>query len=349
MRIAIVNDMPLAVQSLRAALALCPRHQLAWVAVDGLEAVTRCAHDTPDLVLMDLLMPGLDGVEATRRIMAATPCAILVVTGDVGARAGMVFEAMGAGALDAVDTPILAGPRRSAAVSDPLLRKIDRIELLLRERAPAGNGRPSAAQSARQLVAVGASAGGPAAMARLLGALPPTFDAAIVVVQHVDRQFAPGMAQWLAAGSPIPVRVVEEGQPPQAGTVQLAATNDHLVLDAGGRLVYQRAPADVAYRPSVDVFFRSVCRHWHGSAVGVLLTGMGRDGAQGLKALREQGHHTIAQDSDSCAVYGMPKAARELDAASEVLPPDAIAASLARRLHQGGLDHGRPDAADAAA
>jgi chemotaxis response regulator CheB len=337
-RIAIVNDMPLAVQALRTALALRPRHELAWVAADGLEAVAQCAGDTPDLVLMDLLMPRLDGVEATRRIMATTPCAVLVVTGDVGALAAMVFEAMGAGALDAVDTPILGGSRRAAVASDPLLRKIDRVEMQLLERKAGANWRHAALAApltARKLVAIGASAGGPSALATLLGALPPRLDAAVVVVQHVDRQFAPGMAQWLGAVSRLPVGLAAEGEPPQPGLVQLAATNDHLVLDAEGRLAYRRDPEELAYRPSIDVFFDSVCKHWHRSAVGVLLTGMGRDGAQGLKAMRERGHHTIVQDKDSCAVWGMPKAALELDAASEVLPLHAIAGALVRRLHDG--------------
>jgi two-component system, chemotaxis family, response regulator WspF len=335
MRIAIVNDMPMAVEALRRALATRPEHQLAWVACDGRQAVALCAHDAPDLLLMDLEMPEMDGVEATRHIMAHTPCAILVVTSDVGARAARVFEAMGAGALDAIDTPNLVKGLRGNGV-EALLRKLDAIEALLRDRN--GQARPaisemvSARARPRQLVAIGASAGGPAALATLLRGLPSTFAGALVIVQHVDARFAPGMADWLGQHCQLPVRLIRDGDAPQAGTVLVAGKNDHLLLERADRLVYSEEPRDEAYRPSVDVFFHSVCRHWPGSAVGVLLTGMGRDGAKGLKALRENGHYTIAQDKASSAVFGMPKAAIALDAARAVLPAEQIADRLTERL-----------------
>ncbi len=331
MKIGLVNDSLLAIEVLRATLALRPLHQVAWIANDGAEAVELCARDTPDLVLMDLVMPGMDGVEATRRIMKASPCAVLVVTGDVGSRAGMVFEAMGAGALDAVDTPMR---KRRAVVNaaEPLLRKIDQLEALLRDRqAPSPVVVPVGVR-ARHLVAIGASAGGPEALATVLHGLPADYSAAVVIVQHVDQQFAAGMAQWLGAKSSLPVRLAQEGEAPLAGTVLLAATNDHLVLSPGRQLVYQAEPSELAYRPSVDVFFNSACRHWRGGIVGVLLTGMGHDGAQGLKTLRDKGHYTIVQDRASCAVYGMPKAAVQLDAACAVLALNRIAGRLVERL-----------------
>ena len=334
MRIGIVNDLPLAVEALKRALALKSGHQVAWVARHGAEAVERCAKDTPDLVLMDLLMPVMDGIEATRRIMAGSPCAILVVTVSVGANAWRVFEAMGHGALDAVDTPALGtgDPRESAA---PLLAKIDIIARLVGDRSsgaksalgPAKIAAPAARQN--RLLAIGASAGGPAAVAKVLSGLPKDFSAAVVVIQHVDEQFAAGMADWLSRDSTLPVRVAREGEKPAAGTVLLAGTNDHLTLLADGSLGYTPHPREYVYRPSVDVFFQSVTRHWAGEAVGVLLTGMGRDGAVGLKALRNQGRHTIAQDQASSAVYGMPKAAATLDAAVDILPLEQIAPKVA--------------------
>jgi chemotaxis response regulator CheB len=150
----------------------------------------------------------------------------------------------------------------------------------------------------------------------------------VVIVQHVDERFAPGMAEWLSRGSPLPVRVAKEGERPMPGTALLSGTNDHLVLKSAERLGYEREPKDHAYRPSVDVFFESVSAKWPGEVIGVLLTGMGRDGAKGLKALRNKGCYTIAQDQATSAVYGMPKAAVTLGAAVDVLPLERIAPRL---------------------
>jgi two-component system, chemotaxis family, response regulator WspF len=333
MRIGIVNDVAIAVEALRRALAATPEHRVIWVAENGTEAVDRCATDTPDLVLMDLVMPGMNGVEATRRIMASTPCAILVVTVSVGANVGRVYEAMGHGALDAFDTPAL-GVGTAAQGAAPLLAKIDAIARLISDRAGGWQRTDQGEKSARltrrgrQLVAIGASAGGPAALSTLLRGLPRDFPAAIVVIQHVDEHFAAGMADWLNKHSALPVRLAAECDCPTVGTVLLAGTNDHLTLTAIGGLGYTPDPRDYVYRPSVDVFFESVSRLWPGRAVGVLLTGMGSDGARGLKALRDKGHHTIAQDQASSAVYGMPKAAAALGAAVDILALERIAPRL---------------------
>lgn len=330
MRIAIVNDMPLAVEALRRALAFAPEHQIVWVAGDGAEAVRRCAIQLPDLLLMDLIMPVMDGVEATRQIMAQTPCAILLVTGDSEQNMRHVFEAMGHGALDVVNTPTLDTSSAGAAAA-PLLRKIQNIGWLIgnEDKQTSPTAPSQAGPAAQQLVAIGASAGGPAALAELLRGIPAGFPAAIVLVQHVDQVFAAGMADWLALGSSVPVRLARDGEPPQAGTALLAGTDQHLRLLANGHLAYTAEPSDYsAYRPSIDLFFKSVAMHWSGQAVGVLLTGMGRDGAKGLKKMRDRGFLTIAQDQSSSAVYGMPKAAAGLDAAAEIRPLREIAPRL---------------------
>lgn len=329
MKIAIVNDVPMAIEALRRALAFNPQHEVLWTATNGAEAVKLCALRTPDLVLMDLIMPGVDGVEATRQIMAGSPCAIVVVTASIGANSWRVFDAMGHGALDAVDTPEFADGVDPAVAAAALLRKVDTIGRLIGDRPPRPpSGRAEKRVDGARLVAIGASSGGPAALATLLAGLPGDFPAAVVIVQHIDPQFAGGMADWLRKSSPWPVRLAREGDKPQPGTVLLAGTADHLVLKAPDRLGYTAEPADYVHRPSVDVFFNSVARHWQGEVMAVLLTGMGRDGAAGLKGLRDKGHYTVAQDKASSAVYGMPKAAADMKAAVEVVALDAIAARL---------------------
>ena len=331
MKIGIVNDLPVALEALRRVLELRPDHAVIWTARDGTQAVDLCGRETPDLVLMDLIMPGMDGVEATRQIMAHTPCAILVVTASVGANAARVFDAMGYGAIDAVDTPVLGrGDLQESAVA--FLRKIDTVAKLVGTRRFI----PSAdtfndtwiITRRERLVAIGASAGGPAALTAVLSRLPKNFPAAVVIVQHVDERFAQGMADWLGRDSALPVRVAKEGDRPAAGVVLLAGTNDHLRFISPERIGYTSEPREQAYRPSVDVFFASVGEHWPGEAVGVLLTGMGRDGAKGLKTLRDKGHYTIAQDQATSTVYGMPKAAAALGAAVDILPLQHIAPRL---------------------
>lgn len=329
MKIAIVNDMPMAVEALRRALAFEPAHQVVWVARNGAEAVQLCAENTPDLILMDLIMPVMDGVEATRRIMAETPCAIVIVTVDRQQNVHRVFEAMGHGALDVVDTPALgAGDAREAAA--PLLRKILNIGWLIGDKAPRARPAPTPPRSSLAPATGGDRfiGGWPAALEVLLKGLPRDFSAAIVLVQHVDQVFAAGMAEWLASASGLDVRLAREGEPPQAGAVLLAGTNHHIRLLKNGTLAYTAEPVNEIYRPSIDVFFESVASYWNGDAVGVLLTGMGRDGAQGLKLLRQQGYLTIAQDQQSSAVYGMPKAAAAIDAAVEIRPLEKIAPRL---------------------
>ena len=337
MRIAIVNDLALAITSIRRVIEHDGHHSVAWVARDGLDALARFAADEPDLVLLDLVMPHLDGVQTTKRIRERSRCPILIVSAQVSRSSGAIFEAMGYGALDVVSLPVLTGsPEESGR---ELLQKISRIERLqggkpapARPTTAAGTAAPAARSRRPPLIAIGASTGGPKTLATVLAPLPRSLTAAVVVVQHIDAQFAPGLVSWLDGQVELPVRAAEAGQAPQAGAVLVAVSNDHLVLRADGRFAYQAEPLEEPYRPSVDVFFASLVKHWHEAGVAVLLTGMGRDGGKGMLALRRAGWHTIAQDEATCAVYGMPKAAVELGGAVQVLPPEAIARSLAQ-LH----------------
>jgi two-component system response regulator WspF len=336
MRIAIVNDLALARAVLTRLVESVPGYAVAWTAVDGAEAVRRAAADRPDVILMDLVMPVMDGAEATRRIMAASPCPILVVTASVGANFGKVYEALGAGGLDAVKTPTM-GRGGQVRGGEALLERLARLSQAAagsrlslgdaqRKSAPPG---PPPATALPPLLAVGASTGGPEAVARVLAALAPAPPGPVVVVQHIAADFAAGFASWLHGRTGLPTRLARAGDAPESGQVYVAGSNDHLILRSDRRFAYTPDPATYPYRPGVDVLFKSLAAAWPRPGVAVLLTGMGSDGARGLAELRDRGWHTVAQDQATSVVYGMPRAAAELGAAAQVLPLPRIGSAVA--------------------
>lgn len=337
MKIAIANDVTMAAEALRRVIASTREHQVPWIARTGLEAVKLSAENRPDLILMDLNMPELDGVEATRKIMQQSPCAILIVTGQPNLNVNQVFRALGAGALDVTATPVLRGQSGGDA---ELLAKIKTIGKLIRHssdnhaipvKLDVGASMPQKSP-VTTLVAIGASTGGPTAVSKVLAGWVAPAGCAIVVVQHIDENFASHFAHWLGHQLLMPVRVIKDGDRLEAGSVLIAKSNNHLILNQHDRLNYDAAPRDYPYRPSVDVFFHCVAQHWRANAVGILLTGMGRDGADGLLALRRAGKTTIAQDEASSAVYGMPRAAAEQGAAQMILTLDQIGPSLRAKV-----------------
>lgn len=338
MKVGIVNDSKIAAEVLRRIVATAPEFSLLWTAYSGEEALQLCAESLPDILLMDLIMPGIDGAETTRRIMQSTPCVILVVTATTVGNRDKVFEAMGHGALDAVNTPTL-GPTGDMSGAEPLLQKLRTVARLVSpsRTKPAAHHHAERVHSASKtvhnifevpIVALGASTGGPQALAQVLSHLPAQFPAAVLIAQHVDEHFAPGLAEWLQHHSAMPVRIARRGDLLSTGHVWIAGTSDHLIyqesLGGPGQLGYTSDPIDTAYRPSVDALFASLAHPHSARRIGVLLTGMGRDGAEGLLALRNAGCLTIAQDAATSVVYGMPKAAADMKAAKEVLPLASI-------------------------
>ncbi|MFO0907802.1 MAG: chemotaxis-specific protein-glutamate methyltransferase CheB [Isosphaeraceae bacterium] len=335
MKIGIVNDLPLAREALRRVVA-ARGHDVIWLAGNGAEAVDLASRQKADLVLMDLVMPGVDGAEATRRIMAQSPCPVLVVTSSVSGHLCKVYEAMGHGALDAVDTPSL-GPGGEITGAAHLLDKIATIERLQGlSRVNAHHSCPARPECPRTsndlLVVIGSSTGGPSALAEVLDDVPRNWPASVIVIQHVDAAFAEGLGNWLAERSGLRVELAREGQRPEVGKVHLAGTNDHLVIDCEGRFRYTDQPREMSFRPSVDVCFQSLAAHWHVPGVAVLLTGMGRDGAQGMLALRRKGWATIAQDQSTSVIWGMPRAAVENGGAARVLPVSEIGAAVVNEV-----------------
>ncbi|MDY0093920.1 MAG: chemotaxis-specific protein-glutamate methyltransferase CheB [Candidatus Vecturithrix sp.] len=336
MRIAIVNHR--IVEQLRQLILSVPGYEIAWIARDGSDAVKKCVHDIPELILMEPNLPLLNGVEATRRIMRDSPCPILIVTDSVEGNAAKVFEAMGYGALDAVSAPFTGDDLLIQSSRMALLKKIKIIQRL--RKTPSATTQPESVHTTQKdrqappMVAIGASAGGPRTLAKLLTYLPARLSAVITIIQHVDEEFSAGLVEWLNAQTSVKVRLAREGEQPKIGTAYVAGTNNHLILTPGLRFAYTPEPLHLPYRPSIDVFFESVARYWPLKGCAILLTGMGRDGAKGLALLSKAGWHTIAQDEATSIVYGMPKAAKELGAAAHILPIGEIGPMILKILHQ---------------
>ena len=332
MKIGIVNDTEMAAQAMVAALSSCAEHHVLWVVRSGSEAIVQCETSPVDLVLMDLVMPGMNGAMATREIMRLRPTGILVVTASITGNCALAFEAMGAGALDVINTPVLASREGRAQ----FLAKISQLASIITDQSvatppptvPLGEMASHIEGASDRLVAIGCSAGGPAALARLLSELGPLGSAAVVIVQHIDARFIEDLATWLKGFSKAPLHLAKEGDVLLPGCVYLAGKDGHVEVRSHSRLRYDSQPRGFAYQPSVDVFFTSIARTWRGQAMGIVLTGMGRDGSVGLSAMRKAGFLTITQDQQSSAIFGMPKAAAPH--AAEILPLSAMAQRINR-------------------
>jgi two-component system, chemotaxis family, protein-glutamate methylesterase/glutaminase len=340
-RVLIVEDSPTSRQLLTEILSSDPEIQVIGSAADGAEGVQRTLDLRPDLVTMDIRMPRLDGFEATRRIMEQCPTPILVVSASAEpADSSITFNAIQAGALEVFEKPIGPSDPQFAAQCQRLITAVKLmagIKLVRRRvRPPTRPLTPlaPAAAPARNLalLAIGASTGGPMALATLLKALPADFPLPILVVQHIASGFVAGLVSWLQTNSRLPLTLAADGEIIAAGQVYFAPEGRHLIVPSRGILGTSQAPPVSHVRPSATVLFNSVARVYRNEAGGVLLTGMGDDGAMGLKAIHDAGGPTFAQDEASSVVYGMPKAAVDLGAATYVLPVDRIAPALLRLL-----------------
>ncbi len=311
----VVDDSPTFRAALLAVLETAPGFKVIGSAASGAQAVSLATSLRPALVLMDAMMPDMDGVAATRAIMSEAPCAIVMLTA-LGADQyqRIAFEALEAGAVDVMGKPDLTVPRARTLLLDHL-SAMSAVRVVRRRR-------PGGPPRALKLVLVGSSTGGPPAVRTLLETLPAHFPAPIVVAQHLANGFAAGLAQWLSECTALSVKLVTTRESLTGGTVYLAGDDCHLELD--GAFVMAKPAAGDHATPSVDRLFLSAARSPEG-VVGIVLTGMGTDGLKGLLALRERGCLTFAQDEASSLVYGMPRAAVQAGAATEQLPPAGIA------------------------
>ncbi len=299
-----------------------------WTSNNEKEALALCSTDHPDLLLVQLKQKNTKASETIKNIMNTTPTTIIVTSQPDTYNTSEIFNAMSAGALDVFTEPSNQQPEKILELKRKILNikklhessnRIDKIKL---------------ADSLKNLplVAIGSSSGGPAAILTILKTLPVNTRAIWVVIQHMDNQFSQGMAQWLDAQVDINVEIAINKQVPKPGHVYIACSNDHLIINKTGCFEYTDIPVDYPYRPSVDVFFESAVTHWPNKLIGVLLTGMGRDGANGLLSFYNRGMLTIAQDQKSCAVYGMPKAANELNAVRVELDIEKIADEIIKNI-----------------
>lgn len=343
-RVLVVEDSLTMQAALRAILESDPALRVIGTAANGEDGVRQAQKLKPDVITMDLYMPVMDGLEATRRIMEACPTPIVVVSAYADSEILPVsFQAIQAGALDVVQKPAglgqpgFPGARERLISTVKLMSEVKVIRRRGRRAAdlPPGEAHDTApgfaAGPARRdfrVVAIGASTGGPAALNQLLGALPRGFAAPVVVVQHMTAGFLQGMVEWLQTTCPLPLSVVQENTHLMPGQVYFAREDRHLVFHSPDVVgLNQDAPVSHA-RPSATVLFRSMAEVHGVRAVGVLLTGMGDDGAAGLKAVSDRGGLTIAQDEETCVVYGMPKAAVELGAVQHLCALGRIAPML---------------------
>lgn len=306
-------------------------HEIVWCAVDGQQAVDFCKKEVPDIILMDLIMPVMNGVQATKEIMQKTPTAILIVTSSIQSNLDKVFEAMGYGALDVVKTPSF-GVGGGEDTTEELLRKIEVISDYIGceyRNTTTEYTKSLARKDLNQeiippILAIGASTGGPKAIATLLSKLPKNISFAIVIVQHINSDFVLSFARWLQKQTALPVHIAGQEQSLISGHVYVAGQGKHLIFNKANQLDYSVEPRELHYQPSIDVFFSHLSKISSSKFIAILLTGMGEDGALGLKLLHEHGWHTIAESAESCVVFGMPKAALDIDAVSEVLTIDEI-------------------------
>jgi len=336
-RVVVVDDSLVAREMLTQILSSDPGIEVVGMASDGAQGVELVERLHPDLVTMDIHMPRMDGLAATERIMAYTPTPILVVSSSVhGEGIGRAFDALAAGALEVIKKPEPRDWSELDRIGRDVIRRakvLARVKVVTHIRGRRVDRIPQATSSRmpveRTLVAIGSSTGGPSALQTILGGLPQDFPAPVLVAQHMAEGFVPGLVAWLKTGCAIRVKPAEDGEAIERGVVYFAPTGMNLATD-GLRVRFRMPGPEQLYVPSADTLLESVARSHGQHAVGVILTGMGADGALGLKQLRDAGAATIAQDKESSTVWGMPRAAVELGAAEMVLPVEDIAVRLER-------------------
>lgn len=332
LRVLLVDDSQVVRTVLARLLGASPDLKVVGEATDGREAVVQAVKLRPDVILMDVAMPDLDGIEATAQIMAQAPTAILVFSSEVRVDGRLVFEAVERGAMDVLAKP--ESPAAWSVMADQLPKEIRSVarSFAAGERSLAALVEefelppPPTAPCPIRYLAIGGSTGGPEALRELLAEMAPEPPMAVLIVQHIAREFEEGLADWLRGDLRLDVRLAREGEYPAPGMIRIGPQGSHLRLEGSGRLHLDRDAAPIrGHRPAADELLRSCATVAGRQAAGVLLSGMGRDGVDGLLALQRAGSVTLVQNRASSVVFGMPQAALEAGAARMALPPRLLA------------------------
>ena len=348
-RVLVVDDSPAIRLGIRLILESDPELKVIAEARNGEESIDLCNKLHPDIITMDIMMPGMGGYEAIGRIMSEAPCPILVFTGiESKSMVEVSFKALALGALSVLPKATLLAPDSYQArelISQIKLmagikvvrRKFTSSEAVGKTvNGPASKAAPvrhafvSRMQKEARLVAIGASTGGPPALQTILAGLSPHFPLPIVVVQHISVGFSAGLASWLSNVTAHRCKLAEYGEITQPGTVYFAPDGNHMTVNDKGAIFLDPSLPVGGHLPAINVLFESVARNFGAASIGILLTGMGKDGAKGLKAMRQAGAYAIAQNEKSSVVFSMPAAAIALDAVDEVLDLNLIAPWLIR-------------------
>lgn len=338
-KVLIVEDSLVAQKLLKTLVMSDERFELVAVAENGKQACEFVEKYKPDVVSMDILMPIMDGVEATRKIMQETPIPIVIVSSFYqSSEVEMAMRVLQAGAVSIIPRPY--GPGHSKYEQSTrqylnTLKMMSEISVVKRRKEetpmPISKIQIEAIDTINihknrefKVLAIGASAGGPEGLSTILAGLPVNFPVPVFIVQHIDGNFADGFALWLNSSTQLPVSIAVNGEVALAGHVYLPPGNHHLTVNLNGNISTTKDVLVNSSRPSVDVLFNSIAQVYGKKTLAVLLSGMGKDGADGLKNLYDLGAFTIAQDENSCLVYGMPGEAAKRGAVCKLLSPEKI-------------------------